>query len=73
MKLVDDHHIEVSRVDELDSRVVKALDRRKDMVEERWALPAYPLFTERRIAQRMPERCAALVKDLLAVRNEEKT
>ena len=73
VELVDDHHIEVSRIDGLDSRLMQALDRRKHVVEARWALAAYPFLTERGIAQGVPEGCAALIKDLFAVGNEEKT
>ena len=71
VELVDDHDVEVSRVDAADVGAVKALDRREDVLEAQGALPADPLLAKGGVAQCVPERGTALVEDLLAVGDEE--
>ncbi len=71
VELVDDHDVEVCRVDAPDVGAVEALDRREDVLEPRRAVAADPHLAEGRVAQRMPERRPALVEDLLAMRDEQ--
>ena len=49
----------------------QALDRREDVVERLGPRATDPLLAERVVAQRVPEGRAALVEDLLAVRDEQ--
>ena len=70
VELVDGHDVEVRRFDAADVGSVQTLNRCEHMLE----LPRRcrnPLLAERRIAQRVPERRAALVEDLLAVGHEQ--
>src|SRR5207248_9808002 len=71
VKLVHDHDIEVRRGDFPNVRAVKALDRCEHVLEPRRPLPANPLLAESGVAQRIPERRAALIEDLFAVSDEQ--
>ena len=71
MELVDDHDVEVVGGDRIEVGGVQALDRREDVLEPARASAPDPLLTERRIAQRVPERREALIEDLLPMSDEQ--
>src|SRR4051812_34060662 len=71
MKLVHDHDVEVRRVDVPDVGSVQALDRGEHVLELRRPLPAHPLLAESGVPERMAERRATLVEDLLAMSDKQ--
>ena len=71
MELIDDDDVEVVRRECIEVDRVQTLDRREDVIEASRSCSADPLLTEGRIAQRVAERREALVKDLLAVGDEQ--
>src|SRR4051794_10517808 len=71
MELVHDHDVEVRRVDVPDVGAVQALDRGEHVLELCRPLPADPLLAESGVPQRIAERRAALVEDLLAMSDEK--
>lgn len=72
MELIHDYDVEMRRVDFLDIGAVQALDRCENVFEPLGSLAADPFLAEGRVAQRMPERCAALIDDFFAVCNKQK-
>ena len=50
MELVDDHDVEMRRLDRLESGTAEALDRREDVIETRGSLAADPELPEARVA-----------------------
>ena len=70
VKLVDNDDVEMLRIDASDAARVQALDRREDVLEPIRPVASNPFLAERRIAQDMTEGGAALIEDLLAMRDE---
>ena len=73
VELVDDHDIEVIRWQRIEITGMEALYRCEDVVEPCRSCTAYPLLSERRVAQCVPERGQALIEDLLAVGYEQQS
>src|SRR4051812_691008 len=71
MELVDDHDVEMRRVQRLKPRSVQALDRREDVFEARGSLSAHPELAEAHVAKSKLERRAALSEDLRAMGDEQ--
>ena len=71
VELVDDHDIEVTRIEICEPGGIQALDRCEDVLEASWALPADPELTEGVVAQAVAKRRQALLEDLLAMGNEQ--
>ena len=71
VELVDDHDVEVRRIEGTEPDCVEALDRREDVLESLRAMLADPELAEARIAQRVSERRPALLQDLLPVGHEQ--
>ena len=71
MELVDNHDVEMRRVDRFQSGAVETLDRSEDVFKPRGPLSADPQLSEARVAEGMRECRSALLQDLLTVCDEE--
>ncbi len=71
MEFVDDHDVEMRRIDGMNAGCVEALDRGEDVLEAGWTIPTDPLLAECGVPEGMAERRSALMEDLLTVGNEE--
>jgi hypothetical protein len=59
VELVDDHHVEVLRIERLEARRAEALDRREDVLEPIGARATDPELAERRVTQAVSEESEA--------------
>ena len=71
MELVDDHDVELARIQRSEPRGVQALNRREHMLERARTVPPDPQLAEGVIAEAVAERRQALLQDLLPVRDEK--
>jgi hypothetical protein len=71
MEFIDDHDIEVLRVQRIQPRGGDALNRGEDVLEVFWSFSADPEFAERVVSQGVPEGGQALTENLFAVGDEE--
>src|SRR3546814_9744629 len=71
VELIDDHHVETIWLDVGHAGSSQTLHRSKNVIERDRAITANPEFAECGVAQGMTERRQTLLKDFLAMGNEE--